>query len=111
METTNMTHIVPKVLVDVKVEADLSGLLPCDYAKTVERQLKDVERTVKDFHDFLRNHRSHDKLRLVVHRIYEDQCAVCHAKWETEKDEKGVWCAHCGAPVDEMNENQNHGII
>ncbi len=100
-ETT--TTVRKQVLVDVKVEADLSGMLWCRYYADTEKEAKDLERAVKDFHDFLRDHRSQDMISLDVTRIYEDQCSHCREIWEQDMFDGKPGCASCGALLEEEN--------
>jgi len=61
------------ILTDVKVEADLSNMLwRRNYYGKEEEKAKDLERAVKDFEDFLRDHRSQDMISLSVERVFED---------------------------------------
>lgn len=91
------------VLVDVKVHADLSSLIYRSFYKDVESEAKALERAVKDFHGFLRDHRSQDLIVLEVQRKYKNLCSVCGEEWEPYKDEDDGkdYCAGCGAIIEE----------
>lgn len=104
-ETT--TTIRKNVLVDVKVEADLSGMLWCRYrGNDIEREAKDLERAAKDFHDFLRDHRSQDMVSLDIIRIRKDICVACGAVWEGYIEDGHENCASCGAVLEETLVNK-----
>lgn len=95
-----------KVLVDVKVEADLSGMLRYSHFlhhyKDEEERAKELDRATKDFNDFLHDHRSQDMISLDVQRIYKDLCSVCGEEWEPDRGEDGkLYCANCGAEIEE----------
>jgi hypothetical protein len=92
------------ILFDVKVEADMSGMLWRSnyyYYKNPEEHAKDLERAVREFVDFLRDHRSQDMISLDVQRVYQDVCSICKEQWEI-----GIWddekwhCENCGAIVE-----------
>ncbi len=96
------TTIRKDVLVDVKVEADLTGMLWYRYEGDIEKRAKDLEKAAKDFHDFLRDHRSQDMISLDIVRIYEDQCTACGQTWELDTFEGEPSCASCGAILEEI---------
>lgn len=100
MTETKMT-ILKDVLVDVRVEADLSGMLWCRYRDDPEQHAKDLERAVKDFHDFLRDHRSQDMITLDVVRITQNLCAACGQTWERDMFDGKPGCDSCGALLEE----------
>lgn len=93
-----------KVLVDVKVEADLSGMIYRSFCKTEEDRAKELERAVKEFHDFLRDHRSQDLVTLEVQRIRKDLCSACGNEWETDIVDGKEICLQCEAEV--INESE-----
>ena len=91
-----------KVLVDAKVEIDLEPWLPRSMCKTTEQYAEYLERSVRDFKEFLRDHRSQDVNSMSVERIYEDQCSGCGAEYEEDKLEDGsIQCAYCGGVIKE----------
>lgn len=89
------------ILQDVTVEADLSGMLSRWYSQKTEDYAKQLERAVKDFETFLRDHRSQDMVRLSVNRIFADVCSICNEKWETQTEDGKTFCANCGADIEE----------
>ncbi len=93
-----------KVLVDVGVEADLSGMIFRGYCKTAEDEAKELERAVKDFHDFLRDHRSQDLVTLTVNKVYKDLCSACGNEWEIDVIEGKTFCAYCGVEIEDNPE-------
>ena len=100
---TPKAHKREHVLVDVKVEADLSNMIYRSFCKDEESKAKELERAVKDFHDFLRDHRSQDMVVLDVQRIYKDLCSACDCEWELDQDEETgrIFCAGCGTEIEQ----------
>lgn len=105
-ETTTQpkkTTMLKNVLVDAHVEADLSGMLwgsRSRYGKNPLEFAKDLESACKDFHDFLRDHRSQDMVHLSVERTIKNLCSACKTEWETYEDNGKKYCASCGAEVE-----------
>ena len=93
------------VLVDVVVEADLSGMTWTRRGDTEEEKAKDLERAVKDFHEFLRDHRSQDMVSLNVERKYKDLCSNC-GKDEFDYEVGKTTCAWCGAIIEDKKDAQ-----
>ena len=88
------------VLVDVVVEADLSGMIWTRRGDTEEAKAKDLERAVKDFHTFLRDHRSQDMVHLDVMRKYKDICSACSSdEFRYDEESKELYCENCGAVI------------
>lgn len=114
--TTDTGEYAQKVsrVVDVRIECESPYHLTQwvgkqygtpEYWETVADRMKDW---VKDFHDFMRDHRSQDSVRLNVVADKRDQCSLCGATWETvpgdenNESERGlVFCASCGTEVKE----------
>ena len=97
-ETKTATKI--NVLYDVRVEADLSGMVFNRHYKTKPEEMAEyLDEAVKEFERFLRDHRSRDMVKLTVNRIYKDICSACQGQWETDSDENGLSCANCGARI------------
>lgn len=90
-----------KVLVDVKITCD-----PPTYiirrCQPIERQARYIESWVKEFHDFIRDHRSQDPVNLNIERVYKNQCSFCGSEWE--EDENGPVC--CLKAQDEWDQNK-----
>jgi hypothetical protein len=79
-----------KVLSSVHVEADLDR---ATYRpKNNEDYAKQLESAVRDFHDFVRDHRSMDWVTLNVVRQHEDQCSHCGYLWEVDAEGMPVCC-------------------
>jgi len=98
-QTTTCTK--KRILYDVVVEADLSGMVfPYRHYKSEEERARDLERAVKDFHNFLRDHRSQDMVTLSVNRKYKDVCSACGDTWEPYDIDGVPSCANCGAIIE-----------
>lgn len=67
-----------------------------------ERYAQHCEGWVKEFHAFIRDHRSQDPVNLSVERKYEDQCSFCGRVWE--EDAEGPVC--CSAAQKEWDEQK-----
>ena len=52
--------------------------------KVNEQYAKYCEEWVKDFHDFIRDHRSQDPVGLNVDRHYKTICEFCEYEWEED---------------------------
>lgn len=96
------------VLVDVIVEAELSGMLLIPRNAPQEQRAKELERAVKEFHDFLRDHRSQDMVILEVKRKYADLCSACGSdefdvEFGDETTPTRVICAWCGAIIEDKS--------
>ena len=97
-ETTTCTK--KRILEDVIVEADLSGMMfPRRHYKTDEERVKNLESAVREFHEFLRDHRSQDMVQLFVNRKYKDVCSACGCTWETYIIDGALSCANCDAII------------
>lgn len=71
------------------------------YCRTEEARAKELEQWVREFHDFIRDHRSQDGMHLSVKRHVGDFCSACQAEWETAEEDGKEYCAYCGAEVAE----------
>ena len=98
-EIETKVHKRENVLIDVRVEADLSGMIWTRRGDTEEQRAKDLEGAVKDFHDFLRDHRSQDMVTLDVVRVHKDICSGCGEVWQAETIDGKESCMCCGAEV------------
>lgn len=87
-----------KVLINAHVEADLDAAI--SWSRDIADYANRLERAVKEFHDFVRDHRSMDWVNLSVIRDYEDQCEHCGEKWENSIDDDGVPVC-CGKAIEE----------
>ena len=104
-ETKSKTTRKVRWLVDVRITCDPP--LWCRYgqhgtlAERLERLAKAYESWVKDFHDFIRDHRSQDPVLLNVERDIHDVCSACGCDWETDTEDDGPeYCVGCGAIVE-----------
>jgi hypothetical protein len=89
------------------VEADLSGMMWTRRCfESEEERAKELERAVKDFEEFLRDHRSQDMVTLFVDRVYADVCSECDEEWEldTHPETGKPICAWCGVEIKESNQ-------
>jgi len=79
-----------KVMTGAHVEADIDAATyrPID----MNDYAKQLERAVKEFHSFVRDHRSMDWVTLNVIREFEDQCSHCGYIWETDSSGVPVCC-------------------
>ena len=67
---------------------------------------KQLEEWVKEFHEFIRDHRSQDPVQLNVERKQIEACSACGEQWEVgrydeEEDDGRTHCFCCGAVVEE----------
>lgn len=95
-----------KVLVDVKISCDPPSHVG-RWCKTQEEVASELESWVKDFHDFIKDHRSQDPVFLSVEREYEAQCSFCGYSWETEDNGCPVCCQKA---IDEWEEEQRKKV-
>jgi len=75
-----------RILIDVKVVADVSRGISSWRARTLETQAKEMESLASEFNDFVRDHRSMDWITLEVEKEYQDQCEHCQNLWEVDAD-------------------------
>ena len=99
--------IIKNVLLDAHVVADVSGMLPwviTSDMRNKEEYARRLESAVKEFHDFLRDHRSQDMVKLEVVRKVADICSNCKNEKEVFYEGSGAaYCAHCGALIPEKD--------
>jgi len=94
-----------RVLIDIKIECAPPHF--CRVGLSLERQAQKTEQWVKEFHEFIRDHRSHDPATLEVKRVYQDQCVYCGYEWEV--DDTGMPLC-CGKAIVEWEETQDKGV-
>lgn len=80
-----------QILSDVRIECETPYHVG-RWCSTVERKAEELEDWVKDFKDFIRDHRSQDPVNLSVERVYTDVCSFCGATWEVDDDGCPVCC-------------------
>jgi hypothetical protein len=80
-----------RILVDIKLECD-PPMYVGRWTRDPERRAREYEGWIREFTEFLRDHRSQDIVNLSVERIYENQCSYCNSIWETDKDGCPVCC-------------------
>ena len=80
-----------KVLIEARVNCDPPNHI-FRWNRTVEDQAKAIERWIKEFDEFIRDHRSQDPVNLSVERIYQDQCSHCGCEWEETEEGCPVCC-------------------
>jgi len=92
------------VLIDLRIEC----APPTGYyyyaGLTLEKQAKRLEEWAKDFNDFIRDHRSQDKVSLSVERIFQDQCSFCGSEWEIDNDGVPMCCQDAIKEMEIKNE-------
>lgn len=84
----------------IGIEVDAAAVLDSYDWSTPERTEKAMRRAVKEFNDFIRDHRSMDHYRLDVRMETKTTCTECGNVWEVAKDENGPYCAHCGVSTE-----------
>lgn len=101
MTEQSATEAVSKVVrvVDVQVIADLSAVTQYIRQDDYDRRARALEDAVKEFNEFIRDHRSQDYVRLEVQRVTEEQCSGCKSAWETMTEDGMVCCSSCGEVV------------
>ena len=73
------TDYLEKEVSDIRVIAEF----PDDwYTKDIEARIRRLERRIRDFKEFLRDHRSQDEVSLTVERIYAYKCKFCGYVWD-----------------------------
>ncbi len=85
-----------RVMTNARVEADMDKAVY--RSRDMEDYARQLERAVKEFHAFVRDHRSMDWVHLDVVRDYEEQCSHCEMLWEV--DDEGVPLC-CQKAIDE----------
>lgn len=78
-----------RVLVDVRISCDPPvwyAWRRYDSGEAQEKYAQYCEQWVKEFHSFIRDHRSQDPINLNVERHYGDQCSFCGRVWEEDAD-------------------------
>jgi len=76
------TCTVTRVLVDATVEITPPSYAYRYWRTTPEERQADLERWVKEFQAFLRDHRSQDANILSVVPVYEKRCSACDKEYE-----------------------------
>jgi len=79
-----------RVMVNVRVEADPPRWY--GHYKDIKGYMAFLQRWAKDFHEFIRDHRSQDPVNLSVIPEYEDRCSFCGLEWEEWDDGEPACC-------------------
>lgn len=92
---------VVDVRIDVTPPSYVSRLIREPYG--TEKYWLELEKAyrewVNEFRNFLQDHRSQDGKMVSVEKTIEDVCSNCSEPWETDMDDRGTFCLHCGALV------------
>lgn len=89
-----------RVLIDVRVIAEFPHATRYLWDRTEEGRAKALEGAVREFEEFLRDHRSQDVVNLDIDRVYQDQCSACGKEWEPYTEDGITSCVSCGATVE-----------
>jgi hypothetical protein len=104
MDDNSKCHVLKNVVCNVKVGCSVPYItFPTDsnkFSERLEEYKERIEKWVRDFNDFLRDHRSQDSVYLTVIREMEDICSHCGKKWEVAEDHGVMFCAHCGTDIE-----------
>lgn len=87
------------IMVDVKVEIE-SPTIPYYARHDLIKTEKYLKEWASDFHDFIRDHRSQDPVKIDVVRVMKDVCSDCKEEWEIYEEAGKIFCANCGAEVE-----------
>ena len=81
-----------KVLDEVTISVDPPNfrLYGCD--NYMERYAQEIDGWARDFHDFIKDHRSQDPVKLNIYRHYKDICSFCKTEWEIDEDGLPMCC-------------------
>ena len=91
---------VDGVLTDVHLEAYPPSYVG-RYMRTPEGRASELRQWVREFQDFLRDHRSQDLIGIDVVEDRDDICSSCRSVWETYTEDGVEYCASCGAVVEQ----------
>jgi len=92
-----------KILSDIAISCDPPSVPYYIQNKGQEAIAKYYESWVREFDEFIRDHRSQDPVSLDVERIYTEVCSHCGYEWDT--GETGYPCC-CDKAVIEYEETQ-----
>ena len=73
----------------------------------LELQEKTLEEWVRDFDEFIHDHKSRDTMYVDIRRTYEEKCEYCHREWQ--EDERGCPIC-CDKAVEEWMEQNGEKI-
>ncbi|MFA5379311.1 MAG: hypothetical protein WC455_26380 [Dehalococcoidia bacterium] len=79
-----------RTMVDVKITCDPPRCWR--HCPTMEELAKFYEEWVRDFHSFIRDHRSQDPVTLDVEREYKDLCSFCGFEWDVDENGCPLCC-------------------
>jgi hypothetical protein len=89
---------VRNVLVDVRLTAEAPRHVE-RYCRTPQERGTALRAWVREFEDFIRDHRSQDAVLLDVEEERKDLCSACGEEWETMEEDGKTICANCGTEV------------
>ena len=89
---------VRNVLVDVRLTAEAPRHVE-RFCRTPQERGTALRAWVREFEDFIRDHRSQDAVLLDVEEDRRDLCSLCGKEWETMEEDGKTLCANCGAEV------------
>ena len=85
---------------DIKIIATFPGDDRRYHWETWEKYEIRLRNRASYFQNFLRDHRSQDKVNLDIEVEHEEVCTHCECQWEPYHDDDGVLCcAGCGAII------------
>lgn len=96
---TKKATILKRVLVGVHLEAEPPSHVG-QYARSAESRAKALRAWVRDFEDFIRDHRSADPVYLSVVEDRKDLCSACNEDPEAYTEDGITICACCGAELE-----------
>lgn len=93
--------ILKRVLVDVRLEATPPNHTIA-YWMTPQQKANALREWVRDFEDFIRDHRSQSQGAVILDVVEEhkDLCSACKHEWDPDSYEDGtIHCGWCGAAL------------
>jgi protein-arginine kinase activator protein McsA len=67
---------------------------------TDESYSQRLKEWAEELEEFIRDHRSQDRISIEVHRKMEDQCDQCGKPWEPDTQDGVTGCAYCGVTIE-----------
>ena len=94
-------------MTDVTVECEMP-YIPYYIRGNLKEEEKYLKNWVKDFQDFIRDHRSQDPVNLSVVPIYKDVCSKCEREYESYDENGKTFCANCGEELEREEAIRTH---